>query len=45
MPAPWPPCTDPKVRCLWDDDAGGCPCDTDEPTERTIENVPTGDLL
>ncbi|MFD3741610.1 hypothetical protein [Streptomyces sp. NPDC058629] len=41
-----PPClwSDP---CLYDDEAGACPCDDDTPPEpeRTVEDVPTGNYL
>lgn len=41
-----PPCLW-SAPCLYDDEAGACPCDDDatpEP-ERTVEDVPTGNYL
>ncbi|MFH9761338.1 hypothetical protein ACH4MJ_04285 [Streptomyces anulatus] len=42
-----PPCMW-SAPCLYDDEAGACPCDVDpappEP-ERTVEDVPTGHYL
>lgn len=43
----FPPCAY-TGRCLWDDDAGACPCEDDqppEPADRTVVDVPVGHYL
>lgn len=42
-----PDCIDPEAPCLWDNLAGGCPCedDTDPTPVRPVEDVPTGSYL
>lgn len=41
-----PPCLW-SAPCLYDDEAGACPCDDEqpEPEPRPIEDVPTGNYL